>query len=218
MANCHCKWFAQRLTLTALRVGGAPRSNVSRAKHAQRVDQPKMENHRDKVNIVLLVAMLVATVTFTAGFSIPGGYKNSNQGQGIATMLPKATFQEFVIFDTIAMYSSIIVAVTLIWAQLGDLNSMRVALKCALPLLGISLAMMSMAFMTGVYLVVSELNWLAHVVLIVGSNFVVTIVALYFPLCFLGSSKYYVFRYVSYYPLRLLLHVFGSCTEGDSEE
>lgn len=177
-----------------------------------------MENYRAKVNIILLVATLVATVTFTAGFTIPGGYNNSNSNQGMAAMLAKVKFQQFVICDTIAMYSSVIVAVTLIWAQLGDISSMQVALKFAIPILGIALAMMSIAFMAGVYLVVSKLSWLAHLVLFMGSNFVIALMVLYVPLCFLGSQRYYIFRHVSYYPFRLMLYLFGSyCESGDAE-
>ncbi|KAA8525052.1 hypothetical protein F0562_011454 [Nyssa sinensis] len=213
--------FRKRLTWMALRVAGAPqapRAKVFRTQKSFLGKQAKMKNYREMVTAILLVATLVAIVTFTAGFSIPGGYKNSEPDQGIATMLQKVTFQEFVISDTIAMYSSIIVAVTLIWAQLGDLSSMHVALKVALPLLGIALAMMSIAFMAGVYLVVSKLSWLATLVTFMGANFVITLVALFIPLCFLGSSNYRIFRHISYYPFQLMLYAFGSYIEDDVDE
>ncbi|KAE9457630.1 hypothetical protein C3L33_10461, partial [Rhododendron williamsianum] len=185
--------FRKRLTWMALRVAGAPRSphaNVSKTKKSSSAGQnSELENYKDKVNVVLLVATLVAAVTFTAGFTVPGGYNNSNPDQGMATMLAKVKFQEFVICDTVAMYSSIIVTVTLIWAQLGDLSSMRVALKLAVPLLGIALAMMSIAFMAGVYLVVSKLHWLGNIILVMGTNVLIMLALLFVPLCFLGSSN-----------------------------
>lgn len=83
---------------------------------------PKEESIRDRVNTLFVVATLVATVTFAAAFAIPGGYNNSGPQDGMATLLTKYMFQAFVIFNTIAMYSAILVAVCLIWAQLGDLN------------------------------------------------------------------------------------------------
>ncbi|KAL9158990.1 hypothetical protein ABFS82_08G105700 [Erythranthe guttata] len=205
--------FQKRLACMALRVVGAPRSHQKKNLRSMSVkigNQSETESWRDKINVILLVATLVATVTFQAGFTMPGGYNNTNPDQGIANMLEKVKFQEFVICDTIAMYSSIIVAVTLIWAQLGDPSSMRVALKFALLLLGIALAMMSIAFFAGVYLVVSKLGWLANVVLLIGSSFIFALVVIFLPLFFLGSSSYHVFRHLSYYPFCLVLYTLGA--------
>lgn len=206
----------------ALRVAGAPRSqhtNVSKNKKTSDAGRKsKLENYKDKINVLLLVAALVAAATFTVGFSVPGGYNNSNPDQGMATMLAKVKFQEFVICDTVAMYSAIIVTVTLIWAQLGDLSSMQVALNLAVPLLAIALAMMSIAFMAGVYLVVSKISWLGNVILVMGFTVVILLAALFVPLC-LGSSSYRVFRWVSYFPFCLVLYAFGSYTErGELED
>ncbi|THG13656.1 protein ACCELERATED CELL DEATH 6-like [Camellia sinensis] len=212
--------FQKRLTWMALRVVGAPRAphaKLSKTISSRVEEHSQKENYKDKVNVVLMVATLVTTVTFAAAFSIPGGYNNSDPNQGIATMLAKAKFQEFVICDTIAMYCSIIAVVILIWAQLGDVSTMHAALKLALPLLGIALAMMSIAFMAGVYLIVSKLSWLRNVVLLMGSNFVVTLAAIFVPLCFLGSSNYHIFRHVSYYPFLLMLYAFGGYTDGDDD-
>ncbi|KAL0406312.1 UNVERIFIED_CONTAM: protein ACCELERATED CELL DEATH 6 [Sesamum latifolium] len=204
--------FHKRLTCMVLRVGTpqACQPKTSRSTSVRLGDQPETESWRDKVNVILLVATVIATVTFQAGFTVPGGYNNTNPNQGLATMIEKVKFQEFVICDTIALYSSIIVAVTLIWAQLGDPSSMQVALKLALPLLGIALAMMSIAFLAGVYLVVSKLCWLANVVLLIGSFFLVVLVVIFVPLCFLGSSNYHRFRRFSYHPIRLVLYTLGA--------
>ncbi|KAL8510988.1 hypothetical protein ACS0TY_017708 [Phlomoides rotata] len=171
--------FQKRLTSMALRVVGAPRAhqpNSFRSMNVKLGDQSETESWRDKINVILLVATLIATVTFTAGFTMPGGYNNTNPDQGIATMLEQVKFQEFVICNTIAMHTSILVAVTLIWAQLGDPSSMRVALKLALLLLGIALTMMCIAFSAGVYVAVSKLHWLANAVLLIGSSFVIMLI------------------------------------------
>lgn len=193
----------------ALRAVDAPRAHkptTSRSMSFKLGDQQETESWRDKINAILLVATLIATVTFQAGFTMPGGYNNNNLNQGTATMLIKVKFHEFVICNTIAMHTSVIVAVTLLWAQLGDPSSMRLALKSALLLLGIALAMMSIAFFAGVYLVVSRLSWLANTVLIISSSFVVALIVLFVPLCFMGSSTNHVFRRLSYYPFCLVLY------------
>ncbi|KAH6795488.1 hypothetical protein C2S51_036474 [Perilla frutescens var. frutescens] len=201
--------FHKRLTWMALRAVDAPRAHkptTFRSTSFKLGDQLETESWRDKINVILLVATLVATVTFQAGITVPGGYNNTNPDQGTATMLKRVKFQEFVICNTIAMHTSVIVAVTLIWAQLGDPNSMRLALKLALLLLGIALAMMSIAFFAGVYLLVSTLGWLAITVLLIGSSSLIALVVLFVPLCFLGLTNHHLFRRLSYYPFCLVLY------------
>ncbi|KAK9285476.1 hypothetical protein L1049_024670 [Liquidambar formosana] len=110
---------------------------------------------------LLLVATLVATVTFAAGFTMPGGLENSGRNQGMATLVAKHAFHAFLICNPISTYSSITAAVALIWAHLGDLNLVLAALNFSLPLVGIALTMISLTFMAGVYLEVRNLPWLA---------------------------------------------------------
>lgn len=173
---------------------------------------------KDRVNTLLLVSTLVATVTFAAGFTMPGGYRNSEPDEGMATLLNKLAFQVFVICDTIALYSATMVAVALIWAQLGDLMLVLNALKVAIPLLGISLTMMSLAFMTGVYLVVSTLVWLAHVVLKLGIVSLACFLSLFIPLYLPYTSIFTILRYISYYPFCLLMLASGSYYDPDVEQ
>lgn len=211
----------QRLTWVALKVANAPRAPYLKSnepKFRNYEECPKVETYKSKVNVILLVSTLVATVTFTAGFTIPGGDNNSKPEQGIATMLMEPKFHVFVVCNTIAMYSSVFVAVSLLWAQLGDLNLVFAALRVALPLLGLALSMMSIAFMAGLYLVVSKLVWLANFIFFMGLISIITLLGLFFPLCFIAFSNYYILRYVSYYPFRLMLFLFGSYTNDTDME
>ncbi|KAL7207589.1 hypothetical protein ACSBR1_029521 [Camellia fascicularis] len=124
---------------------GAPQAYCRKALNAKKkqasmqLEQVNIESYKDRFNTLLLVSTLVATVTFVAGCAIPSGYNNTEPDQGMPTMLKHKWFHMFVFCDTIAMYSSIITAVTLIWAQLGDLNLVLTAYRLALPLLGIAL-------------------------------------------------------------------------------
>ncbi|XP_028071769.1 protein ACCELERATED CELL DEATH 6-like [Camellia sinensis] len=216
--------FRKRLTWTALKAAGAPRAYCRKALNAKKkqasmqLEQWNIDSYKDRVNTLLLVSTLVATVTFAAGFTIPGGYNNSDPDQGVATMLKQNWFHMFIFCDTIAMYSSIIIAVTLIWAQLGDLNLVLTAFRLALPLLGISLTMMSLSFVSGVYVVVSNLNWLTNAVLIMGLVFLTILIALFIPLCIPVSSNYPILRYIFYYPFHLLIFVTRSYTQDDLVE
>uniref|UniRef100_A0A2N9HTH0 PGG domain-containing protein n=1 Tax=Fagus sylvatica TaxID=28930 RepID=A0A2N9HTH0_FAGSY len=163
--------------------------------------------YKDRVNTLLLVATLVATVTFAAGFTVPGGNNDSEPHNGMATFLLHHMFHIFTISNTIAMYSSVIVVVALIWAQLGDRDLVIASLKFTGPILGLALTMVSLAFMTGSYLIVRDLNWLAYLVLIIGSFFLLILTILFAPLCLPSSLPHPIFRYIVYYPFCLLIIV-----------
>ncbi|XP_039160993.1 protein ACCELERATED CELL DEATH 6 [Eucalyptus grandis] len=107
---------------------------------------------------LLLVATLVATVTFTAGFTLPGGYNaSSDQHPGTATMLHNRVFQVFVITDKSAMYSSILAAVGLSWGHSNDSKLAEEAYLSAGLLLLLALVFMMVAFCAAVTVAVSKL-------------------------------------------------------------
>ncbi|CAL9013159.1 unnamed protein product, partial [Prunus brigantina] len=178
---------------------------------------PNEESIRGRVNTLLVVSTLVATVTFAAGFTMPGGYNSSSPQEGMATLLNRDMFQAFVICNTIAMYCAVLVTVCLIWAQLGDLNLVYTALRLALLPLAIALTMMSLAFMAGVYVVVSELHWLSYVVLIVGGLFIFTTLVVFTGLAFETTSRFRMLRYITYLPFCVKVLASGSLKDNQEE-
>ena len=206
----------QRLTLTALKAAGVPR-NPKASVQKKSSNWSELQS-TDRVNTLLLVATLVAMLTFVAGFTMPGGFNSSGEDQGMAIMLRQKIFHVFIFSNIIAMYCSIFVVVTLIWAQSNDIHLVLIMLRTALTLLGVALASMSLAFLAGIYLVVSKLNWLANAIMIMGLVFLVALLSLYFLLWFPMSSSYRIMRYISYYPFCLLVLVTGSDADSDFEE
>ncbi|RVX19993.1 Protein accelerated cell death 6 [Vitis vinifera] len=168
----------QRLIWTALKSTGARRAGNSKVP-PKLPKSPNTDQYKDRVNTLLLVSTLVATVTFAAGFTMPGGYNSSDPSAGMAIFLMRNMFHMFVICNTIAIF--------------------------ALPLLGLALYAMSFGFMAGVSLVVSNLHWLAIVVFIIG---IICLFSLSVPflLLFLPSkSTNRILRYISYYPFLILV-------------
>ncbi|KAL6330246.1 hypothetical protein AAG906_040168 [Vitis piasezkii] len=205
----HPTTFDQALIWTALKSAGARPAGNSKFPPNRRCKQysesPKMDKYKDRVNTLLLVSTLVATVTFAAGFTMPGGYNSSDPNVGMAALLMRNMFHMFVICNTTAMYTSILAAIILIWAQLGDLNLMDTALRFALPFLGLALTAMSLGFMAGVYLVVSNLHWLAIVVVIIGIICLVGLLVSFFLLFLPSKSTNRILRHISYYPFLILV-------------
>ncbi|XP_021718502.1 protein ACCELERATED CELL DEATH 6-like isoform X1 [Chenopodium quinoa] len=233
----HIPSFEERLTWLSLRNAGVPRApqlhnvninivgqdmtrnNSFGTQTAYMLLDPKgnpIRNHplrkrkhkyKERINTLLLVATLVATVTFASGFTVPGGFNNNNPKVGMATLAHKCAFQVFVITNTIAMYTSILTMVTLIWAQLDELRLVLLSLDFAVPLLGTSLAMMSVAFMAGLYVVLyNVVFWLGLVVLVMGGMFLGALLVFFIPLYSPRSCiRNKILRNVFHVPFALML-------------
>ncbi|KAF8010566.1 hypothetical protein BT93_J1261 [Corymbia citriodora subsp. variegata] len=178
----------QSLTRTILLSAGAPRSKdkaICQPKSlgpGSDLEPPDLDRLKDEANSRMVVATLIAAMTFAAGFSVPGGYKDFEPNAGIATLLNKPMYDVFVICNTVAMFSSIISVVILLWRQINDSHAVLHALgKARQPLL-IALATMSVAFMAGVYVTVSKRTWIAVVILIIGIAALCVILSLYMAL------------------------------------
>lgn len=162
------------------------------------------------------MATLVASVTFTAGLTLPGGYNASGDlHPGMATMLHHEMFQVFVIANMVAMYSSILAVVVLLWGLSRDYYVAELAYHSAGPLLLMALTGMSVAFFAAVNVVVSKLTWLGSLVLSVGVLYLVMVVVVLAALIFPSSNTtmfivvfYYIAVYTSKIYVKLCVKVF----------
>ncbi|GAB2240536.1 hypothetical protein Droror1_Dr00021054 [Drosera rotundifolia] len=182
-------------------------SNNVESEEQQLSDSKVTKGYKERANTLAVVATLIATITFAAGFTVPGGY---DQTTGVPIFMHRTSFSVFIICNSVALYSSITVVVALIWAQLGDFNLIASALTLALPLLVVALTMMSVAFMAGTYVFASphgsiKFSWLGILALVTGGVFAVLLLLLILPLCLPLDFKNPTLRRINNYPFRLLV-------------
>ncbi|THG05981.1 hypothetical protein TEA_000239 [Camellia sinensis var. sinensis] len=118
----------------------------------------------------LIVATLVATVAFIAGFTMPGGY-NGNDGpnQGMAILTREAAFKAFKVTNTIAMsLSTSAVLIHLNGAMTNNLDKLERKVCRAANLISYAAVAMVLAFVTGTYAVLAHSSGLAISVCVIG--------------------------------------------------
>jgi len=109
-----------------------------------------------------LVAILMATITFAAAFTLPGGYSNDSGSEGLPVMARKLAFQAFLISDTLAMCSSLAVAFVCILARWEDLEFLLYYRSFTKKLMWFAYMATTIAFATGLYTVLApQMMWLA---------------------------------------------------------
>ncbi|KAG2556564.1 hypothetical protein PVAP13_8NG199800 [Panicum virgatum] len=104
-----------------------------------------------------LVAVLIATITFAAAFTLPGGYSTDAGNEGHPIMARKLAFQAFLISDTLAMCSSLAVAFVCIIARWEDLEFLLYYRSFTKKLMWFSYMATTTAFATGLLPIVTKL-------------------------------------------------------------
>ncbi|XP_078150828.1 uncharacterized protein LOC144546179 [Carex rostrata] len=114
-----------------------------------------------------LVAALLATITFAAAFTLPGGFSSDSSDAGQPLFARKAAFQVFLISDTIAMCSSLAVAFLCILETWEDLDFLLNYRKTTRALMWCAYGATAIAFGTGLFTVIAPKNlWLAILILV----------------------------------------------------
>ncbi|KAK3433973.1 hypothetical protein EUGRSUZ_D01246 [Eucalyptus grandis] len=137
-------------------LGNSRGSSFSAVRIASRGNDDLSEKRR-VIEIQLIAAVLIATVTFTATFTMPGGYNNDGPNQGLATLAGRAAFQAFVISNTTAFGFSTLVLFLLFATAFGrgTETQCRYA-KTAAHCIVIAIYGMVLAFVCGTYVVLTR--------------------------------------------------------------
>ncbi|KAH7844579.1 hypothetical protein Vadar_029648 [Vaccinium darrowii] len=128
------------------------------------------EDRKPIINTMSVVAALIATLTFAAAFTMPGGYNSGPDNLGGATLVKKAALRAFILSDTLAMCCSITV-VSLLWTAMRVEEDLKFSLtNTSMILLNIALCATLVAFMSGVFAVIApKALWVAILVCIICS-------------------------------------------------
>ncbi|RWR88250.1 ankyrin repeat-containing-like protein [Cinnamomum micranthum f. kanehirae] len=120
-----------------------------------------------------IVTTLVATVTFAAAFTVPGGYKNDGPHEGLPVFMRNAALHAFVLSDILAFCSSMVATILLVYANAHSEDAFLIssALKTCYYISGVAILATITAFVTAVYVLTSkESLWLAVTSLLLGST------------------------------------------------
>ncbi|GLJ22590.1 hypothetical protein SUGI_0425190 [Cryptomeria japonica] len=116
-------------------------------------------------NLISVSAVLIATVAFSAAFTLPGGTGNQAQGPPANILINTNLFKLFVIFDTLAFCFSIASAILLNFACFRSQVEDWIITEFSLRALYIALVSLSLTFGAAIHLVVaSKCLWLAVLV------------------------------------------------------
>ncbi|KAL6312988.1 hypothetical protein AAG906_012387 [Vitis piasezkii] len=166
--------IVRRLKRSKARVGPLMRQKTM-SEDKDKKDEDNSESKHDKGSDVsflktasnshLLVAALIATVSFSAGFTLPGGYKDSD---GMAILSSKPAFQAFVVSDSLALVLSVTAVLFHFYNALTSTEMhVTMLLWWAYWLTKIGLGAMVVAFLTALYTVLPPFSGIAIFALII---------------------------------------------------
>ncbi|XP_068339667.1 protein ACCELERATED CELL DEATH 6-like isoform X1 [Pyrus communis] len=167
------KECSPRFPMNIIRKPHAWLGNIKFYQKAERAEASAVQTYREMGQTLLVVATLITTITFTAAFTMPGGYNNDvGPHQGVALLQSNEHFKWFIISDTIAMTCSINAACLLFGGAVNGNESVYIYyLTGAGALTYIALQCTATAFTHGIMAVLPHQQFAKTLGLIVGITF-----------------------------------------------
>ncbi|XP_016652285.1 PREDICTED: ankyrin repeat-containing protein At3g12360-like [Prunus mume] len=132
--------------------------NIKISPRAEQEEASAVQTYMQMGQTLLMVATLITTVTFSAAFTMPGGYNNDvGPDRGQALLQSNNDFKWFIVTDSIAMTCSIIASCLLFWGAVDSNKSSYVCyFTSAAALTLIALHSTSIAFQTAIKAVMPD--------------------------------------------------------------
>ncbi|KAJ8629798.1 hypothetical protein MRB53_023121 [Persea americana] len=168
-------YYKRILIKTTLKSNGAVKSPLAWVKKMSLGRRGKKylssSDLRSLANTLSVVAALIATVTFAAAFTFPGGYKNNDPAEGHPVFIKRAALKAFVLSDTMAFCTSLTVAFLMVYTLAGDQAFLVGALSVSIVLLWVAVGGTVVALASALYVVLSDESlWLAIAVTCIGCS------------------------------------------------
>ena len=152
----------------------------------EKLMKAKVLRYRERTNTQIIVTALITTVTFTVGFTMPGGYYQSGESnqkgelrQGSVLLAKETAFKAFIVSDAIALALSttslFLYFISSMYEdprQVSKLNAVSTGLNI------FSIVAMMLTFICGIYAVLSHSPALALAICLICSTFFGCIVLL----------------------------------------
>jgi Domain of unknown function len=132
----------------------------------ENLTKTSLDNRWDRVQVLGLGSVLIATVTFAAAFTIPGGYKQDN---GTPVLARRYMFNAFILANALAFMTALLSLLLLLLRSIILLDQKTLLIAAYLFLLASS--SMVVAFGLGMYVTLAPNNMPIAILILVFSLF-----------------------------------------------